>query len=214
MEAVTIINRALARIGCLPVQSTAAPGPAGTGVNETYDSVLEDLLSKYPWHFTRRFASLSRLTETPIGGWTSAFLLPPQRLALPRGYWPSADITARPLAAFELSEKHVYTATQACFAEYQCRPVPTDWPGHFRELMVLCLAAEYALEIREDPSLRERLRRDAYGPPDLQGEGGQFKISADLDAQARPSQQPAGGANPLTDARGDSYDADDARSGW
>ena len=67
--------------------------------------------------------------------------------------------------------------------------------------------------MREDTQLRNTLRRDAYGPPEMQGEGGQFKVACDLDAQAMPSQQPAGGRNPLIDAR-DGYDIDDARYGW
>lgn len=214
MDQVTIINRALSRIGCLQIQSVAAPGPAGTGVVNTYEAVLEDLLSKYPWHFSKRFAQLTKLTAAPPGGWTAAFQLPPQRLALPRGYWDSADISHRPLQSFQLAGDQVWTRTSDLYAEYQITPAPKDWPGHFRELVVLALSAEYALEVREDAPLRAQLRRDAYGPPEMQGEGGQFKVSTDLDAQSMPSQQPAGGANPLTDVRDEWSDSDDARCGW
>jgi hypothetical protein len=212
MDRVTIINRALARIGCLAIQSEAEPGPAGVEVVKTYDAVLEDILSKYPWHFATRFEALSRETDTPPLGWTSQFLLPPSRLALPRAYYDSATSMA-PLLRFQISENRVFTATSVCFAEFQISPPPAQWPGYFRELMVLCLAAEYALEVREDPSLRAQLRRDAYGPPEYQGEGGQFKIAADLDTQAMPSKQPAGGRNPLVDVR-HGYSSDDARFGW
>jgi len=212
MDRVTIINRALARIGCVSIQSEAEPGPAGKEVLATYDAVLEDLLSKYPWHFTKRFEGLSKETATPPLGWRSQFLLPPDRLALPRGYFDSATSTL-PLTRFQVAETKVFTMSDVLFAEYQAKPSPSAWPGYFRELMTLCCAAEYALEIREDPSLRNNLRRDAYGPPEMQGEGGQFKVAADLDAQAMPSPQPAGGRNPLTDMRG-GYDPDDARCGW
>lgn len=212
MDRITIINRALARIGCLSIQSELSPGPAGKEVLHTYDAVLEDILSKYPWHFTRQFASLSKETATPPMGWKSQFILPPDRLALPRAYYdsPNAD---RPLLRFQVASDRVYTAGEILFAEYQAIPIPSSWPGYFRELMSLALAAEYALEVREDPTLRNNLRRDAYGPPEYQGEGGQFKIAADLDAQSAPSQQPASGANPLTDLR-NGFDADDARNGW
>lgn len=212
MDRITIINRALARIGCLAIQSELAPGPAGKEVLATYDAVLEDLLSKYPWHFTKRFAALSKETATPPLGWTAQYLLPPDRLALPRAFYDNAR-DDRPLLRFQIAETRVYTQTEVLFAEYQAKPAPSAWPGYFRELVTLCVGAEYALEIREDPSLRAALRRDAYGPPEYQGEGGQFKVAADLDAQAMPSQQPAGGANPLTDMRS-GYDADDARCGW
>lgn len=212
MDKITIINRSLSRIGCRPIQSETSPGPAGIGVVLTYDAILEDLLSKYPWHFTTRFAALSRLTETPPLGWTYAFLLPPGRLALPRAYFESAS-DDRPLSRFQLSEHKVFTKTEALFAEFQVTPPVAHWPGYFRELVTLCVAAEYALEIREEPSLRDRLRRDAYGPPEYQGDGGQFKVAADLDAQAGASKQPAGGRNPLSDIR-EGYSADDARNGW
>lgn len=212
MDKVTIINRALAGIGCLRIQSEASPGPAGMEVLETYDAVLEDLLSKYPWHFTKQFVACSREAVTPPLGWSSSFILPPERIALPRAFYDSAT-SDRPLLRFQLAVDRVYTATDVLFAEVQISPHPAAWPGYFRELVSLCLKAEYALEIREDAQLRNVLRRDAYGPPEYQGEGGQFKIAADLDAQAMPSQQPAGGANPLTDAR-QGYDPYDARNGW
>lgn len=213
MDRVTIINRALAQIGCLRIQSEAAPGPAGMEVLDTYDAVVDDVLSKYPWHFTKRFAALSRLTETPPLGWTSAYLLPPERLALPRAFYDSVS-SARPLDRFQLAEPNkVFTATTTLYAEYQVQPLPAHWPGYFRSLVTLCLQAKYALEIREDERLYQMLTREAYGAPEYQGEGGQFKVAADLDAQAMPSQQPADGANPLTDSRA-GYDSDDARYGW
>lgn len=213
MDRVTIINRALARIGSLRIQSEATPGPAGVEVVATFNAVLEDILSKYPWHFSKRFAALSRLSETPPLGWSDAFLLPPDRLALPRAYFESPR-DSRSTIRFQLAGNRVYASSGTLFAEYQIVPEPADWPGYFRELMTLALAAEYALEIREDVQLRNVLRRDAYGPPEYQGEGGQFKVAADLDAQANPSAQAADGRNPLTDMRSGGYSADDARFGW
>jgi hypothetical protein len=213
MDRVTIINRALARIGCRAIQSELEPGPAGIEVVATLDSVLEDLLSKYPWHFTRRFAGLSRLDVEQTLGWRSAFMLPPDRLALPRAYFDSAS-SDRPVQRLQLAGDRVLADAWTLFAEYQVKPPVIDWPGHFRELVVLALSAEYALEVREDPQLRNALRRDAYGVPEMQGEGGQFKVSADLDAQAQTSPTPAGGRNPLTDAHDNGWSSTDARYGW
>jgi len=213
MDRVTRIHRARAGIGGRRIQSEAAPGPAGMEVLDTYDAVLDDILSKYPWHFTKRFAALSRLSEEPPLGWSSAFLLPPDRIALPRALYDSAS-SPRPLDRFQIAEPNkVFTASSSLYAEYQVQPAPIHWPGYFRSLVTLCLQAKYALEIREDERLYQLLTREAYGAPEYQGEGGQFKVAADLDAQAMPSQQPADGRNPLTDSRA-GYDPDDARWGW
>lgn len=214
MDAVEIINRALARIGCLPIQSVLAPGPAGTQTVRTYDAILEDLLSKYPWHFTKRFSSLNKLTAAPPLGWVAQFQLPPTRLSLPRAYFESAS-SDQPTTRVQMAGNVVYARSETLFAEWQEKPLPIEWPGHFRELMTLALAAEYAMEIREDPQLRNELRRDCYGSPQDQGMGGQFKVCSDLDASSNPSPQPAGGRNPLTDIRNDYWnDPDDARGGW
>lgn len=211
MDKATIINAALSRIGCLPIQSVSEPGPQGQGPLLTYTSVIDSILAQYPWHFTKAFTSLSRETATPGMGWTSSFLLPPDRLALPRAYYASAT-DEQPLKRFQLMGNSVLTATDALFCEYQKNWEPAYWPKYFTELATLALAAEYALEIREDPGLRNNLRRDVYGPPEYMGDGGFIKIAQDLDAQANASQQAASGDNPLTDIRAD-Y-GDDAREGW
>jgi hypothetical protein len=212
MDKATIINAALSRIGCLTITSVLQPGPQGHGVLLTYTSVIEFLLSHYPWHFTKTFAALSRLTATPGMGWTSAFLLPPDRLAMPRAYYASSA-DERPLPRFQILGNHVLTNTDELFAEYQRNWDPAYWPKYFTETATLALAAEYALEIREDQQLRTALRRDVYGPPEYMGDGGQIKIAQDLDAQAEASKQVAGGTNPLTDIRSD-YGNDDLRGGW
>lgn len=211
MDKATIINAALSRIGCLPIQSVSSPGPQGHGPLLTYTSVVEAILARYPWHFTKAFTALSRETATPGMGWTSSFLLPADRLALPRAYYASAT-DDRPLMRFQILGNSVLTQTDALYCEYQKNWDPAYWPKYFAELVTLALAAEYALEIREDQGLRDRLRRDVYGPAEYMGDGGEMKVAQDLDAQAEASKQVAGGANPLTDIRSD-Y-GDDARYGW
>ena len=121
MDDITIINSSLSRIGCLPLQSILAPGPQGQGPFLTYRAVTEFNMSIYPWHFIKAFAALSRETETPGMGWTSQFILPPDRLALPRAYYPTRD-DERPLTRFQISGNKVLTGTAELFCEY-----PKKW---------------------------------------------------------------------------------------
>jgi len=210
---VDVVNRALTGIGCQPITSFAAPGPAAQTPQQTFERILDDLLSKYPWSFAHTHAPLDRLTALPPAGWTAAFALPSDRIGPPRAYYESAN-DRRPFTRFHLTENMVYADASQLWAFYPRLPHPAIWPGYFSELIILCLQAEFALSIREDHVLRDKLRRDAYGPPETQGMGGQFGVAALLDSQAQPAGQVDGGHNPITSARFGGWSADDARHGW
>lgn len=210
MDDVTIANRAIARIGGIQIQSFAVPGPSGPIVPDTYNSVLEDILGKYPWHFTKKFAPLSRETLPPVRRWTYQFLLPADRLAPPRAIFNSKDDT-RPYTLWEPAGQHILSDAETLWAQYQWRPSPDWWPTYFRELIILAVMAELAGGLREDWTLRDKLRRQVYGDEQYQGEGGQFAVCAALDAQAAPSPVIDGGRNPLTAVR---FSPGDARAGF
>jgi hypothetical protein len=210
MDDVTIANRAVARIGGIKIQSFDAPGPSGHIVPETYTSVLEDMLGKYPWHFTKKTrAPLFRTAETP-NRWTYRFRLPPDRLAPPRAVHDSA--TARlPFHQWEPEGDGILSNAENLWCDYQWRPPVVWWPTYFRELIILAVAAELAGALREDWSLRAKLRTETYGSEQYQGEGGQFAVCTSLDAQAQPSPEIDGGRNPMTASR---FTTGDARAGF
>jgi hypothetical protein len=210
MDDVTIANRAVARIGGIQVQSFASPGPSGFIVPETYNSVLEDLLGKYPWHFTKKKAALQRSPAPVDSGWTWAFKFANDRLAPPRGIYLSPS-DRKPFHDWEPAGDGVLSNAEQLYGDFQYRPQPSWWPTYFRELVILAVAAELALALREDAGLRSRLRRDCYGDEQYQGEGGQFAVCTALDAQAQPSPIIDGGRNPLTDIR---HSPGDARAGF
>jgi hypothetical protein len=210
MDHVTIANRAVARIGGIPIQSFDVPGPSGHIVPQTYNAVLDDLLGKYPWHFTKKKAALARLTDPPLIGWTYAFQLPSDRLAPPRAIY-NASNDRRPFMDWEPEGDKILTDAEQLWASYQWRPDPNWWPTYFRELVILAVAAELAGALREDWNLRKSLRREVYGEEQYQGEGGQFGVCSALDAQSAPSDVIDGGRNPLTAVR---YSPGDARSGF
>lgn len=211
MDAITIVNRALARIGAIEIQSFDDPGPSGDAPRAIYDEALEDLLSRYPWKFAHQYAALGRLTAAPLRGWDHAFLLPPDRVGPARAYYDSAAAGARPLTKFELSADQLLTDADAVWAYYPYVPAVQHWPGYFRKLVTTVLAAELALAIREDEGLRRRLMAECFGPPEYRGEAGIFGEAMSLDSAAGASPQPADGANPVTDAR---WPAGDARHGF
>jgi hypothetical protein len=207
---VTIANRALARIGCLPIVSFDIEVERVQNVRRVYDSVVEDIFAKGRWHCGKRTASLTKAGTAPPRYWKNKFVLPPDRVGLPEGYFDSKDCR-RPLTLFELAaDNEMWTDAEEVYATYPYIPAPVNWPGYLREVVQLGLMAEFAISVREDAALRTRLRRDLYGEEQYQGEGGQFGVAMALEAQAHAQVEIDGGRNPVIDAR---YQAGDAREG-
>lgn len=212
-----VVNAALARIGCLPVATLESEDPAIVNIKRVYQTVLGDILSKAIWNCAIKTAGLSQLVTLPVRQWAYAYALPPDRLGLPRAYYQ--DKTCRvPLTELQLSDNQVWCDAALVWAEYLYRPVPANWPGYLTEVVVLGVAAELALSVREDAALRNRLRVDLYGSDMYQGEGGQFGVAQSLEAQSHPSPQVQGGYNPLMSVRhspgGGDYGEGDARAGY
>lgn len=205
---VQICNSALLAIGCLPIQSFAAPGPSGQIVPVTYNSVVPFMLGNYPWRFSLKHTWLARLTDVPLHQWKYAFRLPPGRIGPPRGYFIEGD--DRPYTRFEVIGDTVLTDAEKLLAEYQWAPPPDQWPQFFRMLIDLILQSRFALSIKEDEALSDRLRVQAIGHD---GDGGQFATAMSLDAQSNPSPIIDGGRNPITEARY-TYPQGDVRNGW
>lgn len=206
---VQIANRALARIGCIPVQSFDITSDRVQNVKRIYDSVVEDIFSKGRWHCGKRTLGLTQIDGAPPRYWKNKFVLPPDRIGLPEGYFDSKEIK-QPLTLFELTDNEIWTDANTVFAVYPVIPLPVNWPGYLREVVQLGLMAEFALSVREDPALRNKIRGDLYGAEQYQGEGGQFGVAMALEAQAHAQVDFDGGHNPVTSAR---FQAGDAREG-
>lgn len=207
------LNIALASIGCHPLASFDAPGPAAEPPGLIYEAVRNDLLGKYPWHFTTRFAELSRKGDGQKH-WRSEFHLPPERLSLPRAYYETSG-SERSLKRFELFEKTVCADTDQLYSEFQVVPSAAHMPAYFLEILRLGVAAELALVIREDRVLRRELRSNLYGSEQYQGEGGQFAVATTLDSQSQASRRIDANEGPIMIAHNaGSWADDDWRGNW
>jgi hypothetical protein len=196
---INLINRAASRIGAGRLKDENAPGAEiRIGI---YDGVVEDLLSRYPWTFARKKRQLARLAVQPDAHFTYLFQLPTDMIGLPRAVYDSPDERAKPVMAWELGEAGLASSFEQVWALYTIKAPPQAWPGFFRELIVLAVAAEYALSIREDKSLRSELRNDVYGSAAALGESGMLAQAKNMDAQASPSPSIPVTGNPLITVR-------------
>lgn len=196
-DRITMLNRALLRIGAEPLVSEADAGaPAHLAV---YDSVLERLGAQ-PWSFFKSTRQLARLTAAPTHGWSYGYTLPPDRMGPPRAVYAAAD-NRQPTQDYDLIGDELHCNLPAVWITYLRLVSYERWPGDFRELFTTALMAELALSVREDRSLHDRLYQKAFGPPGQMGVGGLMAAALDMDSQGIPSEIVGGGINPLIDVR-------------
>lgn len=204
VQRIDIIDRALIRVGALPLQTETARG-ASLRIAE-YDGIVADLLS-FPWSFAQRKRQLIRMALAPEMHWSYRYALPVDMIGPPRAVFDSADLRV-PIVAFELLASsdptrpgELHTDAEAVWMQYVCSVAPQFWPAYFQEAVVLAVAAEFALSVREDVALRDRLRREVHGDPQMPGVGGRMAEAKFKDAQGKPSPKLGVSGNPLIDVR-------------
>lgn len=194
-----VINDALVRAGCLPLTAGESQHPSGPAVLLLHQLVLDSLASSYPWTFFRSTKKLERETAAPAIHWDYAYGLPADRQGMPFAIFDSADCRV-PFTGFEYNDNLLLTDAQTIYCHYRKIVEPGIWPGYFRDLFTLNLAAEYALAIREDGALRAALLREAFGPPEFHGQGGRYAYATHADSTAVPSEQAGNGYDPFSSA--------------
>lgn len=192
-----VINDALVRAGCLTLADGETRHPSGPAVLLLHSLVLESLASSYPWTFFRSMKKLTRETAAPEIHWDYAYGLPADRQGYPFAIFDSADCRT-PFMGFEYSDNLLLTDAETIYCHYRKIVEPGIWPGYFRDLYTLNLAAEYALAVREDGQLRTTLLRECFGPPEFHGQGGRFANATHADSSAVPSQQAGNGYDPFS----------------
>jgi hypothetical protein len=152
---IDICNRALARIGAQTLQSEGAPG--AEQVLLAYDSVLEVILAMKPWKFTMWTAALTRATnEQAAGWWTYQYQLPADRVGVPRTVYDR--VGGQPFTDYELSRTHLLTNAETIWMRYQRDPAGLVWPPLVTECVVLSLAGDLAVVLRDNLGLRSQFK--------------------------------------------------------
>jgi len=198
LDRIKLINRALVGIGGGAIQTLEDETDAAEAAVMGYDTVIEDLLSRYPWHFNQFSVQLSKQPDPPARMWKAKFKMAPARLGPPRAVWRTAT-DQTPLTSYEIELDCLLADSDTLFATFGTMTDPNVWPAWFRKLAILALQSEYALSIRENIQLARAKHDEAYGPEAYGGLGGQMAVCRQMDSQARPSPQLMQ-ANPLVDS--------------
>jgi len=193
------VNEALARLGSAPIAALDEETPKAAKVAQIYPTVVGAAFACHRWNWARRTARLDRLAVTPETGWRYAYALPGDRIGEPVKVMLNPRAPDYLLRAFALEGDELHADELAVWATFVRSVEPEQWPALFRAAIVVALAADLAVPLTHDVTLKQQLAQDAWGTPSEGGRGGLMGRAMAVDASAQPGSTVLA-RDPLTDA--------------
>jgi hypothetical protein len=201
LDALTVLNRACARIGNEPLQSPDEATPGGQAASLIYDGVVSFLLGMYPFSWALAFRQLEKLPGvTPLAGYAFAYQLPGDRLGPPLYVTDDPSNDSVRVLRFRLLGDQVHSSAEPLYVEIPVATAPEQWSSTFLEAVTLLLASELSVPLSDDDKRREALRTNAIGTADMNGRGGVLGMAIAQDARATPPRKLRGEVAPLLQA--------------
>lgn len=168
---VELVNRALALLAEEPIPALeGTSGNAARTARRFYKPVVAGLLERWHWNLAAKRQLLAAITNTRGGEWLYAYALPAD-CAYVKGValgWSGAQPYYGALRGllerrrYEKADNTLYSQTAAAVLEYTSYDVTEqDFDEEFSNVIVLSLAAAFAMPITKKPSLADKYREAA-----------------------------------------------------
>lgn len=156
MSEVSIVNRALARLGSDPITSLSASDTKSGRCNQLYGSCRDELLAGHPWNFAMTRAALPALTDAPVWDYDYAYELPVNCLRVWR-------IDGHPLAKWKVEGRTIVTdLTAPLNILYIAQITDTaQFSTGFAFALSMRLAAELAMPLTQNATMFEAMATEA-----------------------------------------------------
>ena len=157
-----IANRALFKLGSERIESLDQDTPAAAIIKESWDTIVNDELARYPWVFAKAYAQLAATTTTPAFRWQRQFNRAADDLRLIEvgvdQAWASWEIGR----TFELQGRLILTDMDAPLnvSYVRCVTNSGEFDAPFVEALACRLAVELCQIITGSVSRKELVDRD------------------------------------------------------
>lgn len=183
----SIINAALTRAGCETITSLEQGGASASVSAQNYEPIVRATISGYPWKFSTKTATLTRITGTLPGQWLYAYQLPTDLREL-----RTVRVSGQPIAYEVMANKILcdYDESNEIVAHYVWDVPEAQFPGWFVEPLTRRLEALYQRAIKEDHGAAADRDAAADGRGQYIGQAGTFAAAKLIDAQQQPPRNP------------------------
>jgi hypothetical protein len=157
-DKLTIINRALLRIGTTQIASLDDGSAEAITATVLYPSVRDDFISRHRWDFGKGQVQLARLAALPAARWDSAYQIPAGIDNV-----VTVLVMGHPIAFDRYDDKIFCNAVVAdqVFLEYTDYTDETRWPAWFVTVMEFGLASAFAIPIGDRNDLTDLYEKKA-----------------------------------------------------
>lgn len=155
--AITLCSKALVKLGAKSITSFDEETTESEVAGQLYDTILQDLLSAYPWRFALQQISLGRLATSPMTDYQYAYQLPNNCLRI-----LSAGQNAKSGGLkYRVVGTQLYTNAPEVVLTYIEKPDESTFPPFFVKALVAELAAEFCLPLTESTTRTDYMRKMA-----------------------------------------------------
>lgn len=201
IDDVSMINRALIRIGAQPIFALDEDTELAEVATSVYFDRVDSIIGTFRFSWARKTYSLNRLDLVPDNGWKYAYAVPGTALnPTPIKLLTDPRDPDRPLRQFLVEAGEIYADENPLWGTFIVRPPPTIWPAVFREAIVMTCAAAFCVPVTHDKDLAQQLAVIAQGTAQEQGRGGLMGQALQVDAAGGQTSAPMGASDPLTSA--------------
>ena len=153
LSPIALSSRALLKLGASSVASFDDGTAEAEIAGNLYGGVRDALLSTHPWNFATGQVTLARLGSNPVADYAYAFQLPADFLrALSVGHGGAGRGVI-----YRIAEHRLHTDSPDVVLSYIFRPVESEFPPFFAQLLVARLAAEFCIPLTESTSRADSL---------------------------------------------------------
>jgi len=153
-----ICNNAIGRIGAQRIMDIDDQASKSARIcKNAYEITLREVLRLAPWNFAKDRVQLAELSAAPVFGWAKQYQLPTDFIRMVK----FNDLEAwqdSPDDFFEIEGKRVLTDEETARIEYiKYVDDPNQYDALFTKALVVLLAAEIAVPIRQDEGLAAKM---------------------------------------------------------
>ena len=178
---IEVAQRAMVLVGMEPLSSFTDSTDEALVMNTTYEDMVEDCLAQNSWNFATGQIVLSRLADTPVDRWDSAYALPTD----PAVIQVQTITIGGAVQTYDIYEKYIYinaSENDEVVLNYIYRVDTQYWTPAFTLWVIYRLASVLALSVTRKADIAKSYREMA----DLQ-----FRRAKARDAQQVTTQQVA-----------------------
>ena len=157
---IEVAQRAMVLVGMEPLSSFTESTDEALVMNTTYEDLVEDCLAQNNWNFATGQIVLSRLADTPVDRWDSAYAMPTE----PAVIQAQTVTVAKVVQTYDIYEKYIYINAQAneeVVLNYIYRVDTQYWTPAFTLWVIYRLASILALAVTRKADVAKSYREMA-----------------------------------------------------